>query len=143
MKKKQPFEQFDYVSFPADAGSDDIREGFVSRLRTNQVDVVSVRKKDGVNFSDFGLHKKYLEKDRWKEIKHLDLNKDITSWRLYQVIMWAMVRYHHSYGDFMTKFIKPHFETGEKLTEAERIANIIASVRHNTIARDRKANRKV
>lgn len=143
MKKKQPFQRFDYVSFPADKGSDEVREGFVFRIRKNQVDVISVRKKDGVNFGDFGFHKKYIEKNRWDEIKQIQLGKNITGWRIYQVVMWAMVRYHVSYGDFMTNHIKPSFELEPKATEAQKIANVITGVRNNTIQRDRQANRKV
>jgi hypothetical protein len=139
------FKQFDYVSFPADKGSDEIREGFVFRVRDSQIDVVSARKKDGVNFPDFGFHKKYIEKSRFDEVKIVQLNKNITSWDIHQVTAWAMVRYYKTYGDFMTKHIKPHFEPpyDKEATIAEKISNIVTSVRHNTIARDRKSNRKV
>ena len=142
---KEHFKKFDYISFPTDTGSDEVREGFIYRLNAKQIDVVSVRKKNGVNFADFGFHKKFLEKSRWGEIKHLELRKDMSSWHISQVVMWAMVRYLQSYGDFMTKWIKPHFEPpfDVEATEKEKVTNIITDVRHKTIARDRQAKQKV
>lgn len=137
---KPDFKLFDYVTFPADKGSEEMREGFIFRLRNNQIDVVSIRKKDGATFADFGFHKKYLEKSRFEEVKKVELAKDITSWKMYQVVAWAMVRYYKSYGDFMTQHIKAQFEPPyDAEPDEDRIKNIITTVRHNTIARDRKA----
>ena len=56
------FKIFDYVSFPTDKGSEEIREGFIYQIHSTQIDLVSIRKKDGNKFGDFGFHKKYLEK---------------------------------------------------------------------------------
>jgi hypothetical protein len=138
---KPDWKVFDYVSFPADKGSKEIREGFIFRIRGSQLDIVSVRKKNGATFADFGFHKKYIEKNRFDEVKKVELSKDITSWKLYQVVAWAMVRYYESYGDFMTKYIKQNFNPEAGKTEAEMIEAVVGTVRVNTIARDRKAKR--
>lgn len=139
---KTDFKIFDYVSFPTDKGSDEIREGFVSHIRKNQIDVVSIRKKEGNTFGEFGFHKKYLEKDRWGEVKLVEISKDIRSWRLYRVIAWAMVRFYQTYGEFKTDYIKP--VTEEPIpSEAVKIESLIKVVRDMTIQVDRKTKRQV
>jgi hypothetical protein len=138
---KPDFKIFDYVSFPSDKGSDEIREGFIFKIHSTQIDIVSARKKEGVTFGDFGFHKKYMEKERWEEIKHVEISRDIGSWKLYQVCAWAMIRLHQTFGDFMTDNIKQI--TQADYTEAEKITGLIQVVRDITIQQDRKKHRKV
>jgi hypothetical protein len=140
--KVNAFKVYDYVSFPADKGSDEVREGFVLRLRQNQIDIVSARSKEGSSFSDFGFHKKYMEKDRFEEIEVIEIKKDISSWELYRVIAWAMVRFFQTYGEFMTDQIKHVTEDGT-YTEPEKIDRLIKIVRDLTIPQDRKTKRQV
>ena len=139
---KADFKIFDYVSFPADKGSEEIREGFIYQIHQTQVDLVSVRKKDGNTFGDFGFHKKYLEKERWKEVKHIEINRNIKSWRLYRVIAWAMVRLFQTYGEFKTEHIKAVI-VDTKLAEAVKINALVEAVGELTIQFDRKTKRQV
>ena len=135
------FKIFDYVSFPADKGSEETREGFIYKIHSSQIDLVSVRKTDGNKFGDFGFHKKYLEKTRWKEVKRIEIDKNIKSWKLYRVVAWAMVRFHQTFGNFMTDNIKPVVDSTS--TEAERITGLVHVVREATIQHDRKTKRQV
>lgn len=140
MKKNQPKEKFavfDYVTFPTDKGSKEIREGFVFQIRSSQIDVVSWRSEEGNSMKDFGFHKKFLEKDRWDEVEPKDIGRDISSWPLYRAVAWAMVRFYISYGNFMTDYIKPIIALKEtdKKTKIEQLVNV---VRKETIAFDRK-----
>jgi len=139
---KADFKIFDYVSFPADKGSEEVREGFIYQLHSSQIDLVSVRKKDGNKFTDFGFHKKYLEKTRWKEVKHIEINRNIKSWRLYRVIAWAMVRFFQTYGEFKTDHIKAVI-IDTKLAEEIKINALVEAVRELTIQFDRKTKRQV
>ena len=136
------FKIFDYVSFPTDKGSEETREGFIYQIHSTQIDLVSVRKKDGNKFGDFGFHKKYLEKDRWKEVKRVEIDRNIKSWRFYRVIAWAMVRFFQTYGEFKTEHIKEITEK-DKTTEPVRIDVLVETVREMTIQFDRKTKRQV
>lgn len=136
------FKVFDYVSFPADKGSEEIREGFVYQIHSTQIDLVSIRKKDGNGFGDFGFHKKYLEKDRWEEVKRVEIDRNIKSWKFYRVIAWAMVRFFQTYGEFKTEYIKEITEK-DKATEPAKIDVLVETVRKMTIQFDRKSKRQV
>ena len=127
------FKIFDYVSFPSDKGSEEIREGFIYQIHSTQIDLVSVRKKDGNKFGDFGFHKKYLEKDRWEEVKSVEIDKNIKSWRLYRVVAWAMARFFQTFNEFKTEHIKA-------ITEEKKL---VKAVRDLTIQFDRKTKRQV
>jgi len=136
------FKIFDYVSFPSDKGSEEIREGFIYQIHSTQIDLVSVRKKDGNKFGDFGFHKKYLEKDRWEEVKSVEIDKNIKSWRLYRVVAWAMARFFQTFNEFKTEHIKAITEE-KKSTEIAKIDALVKAVRDLTIQFDRKTKRQV